>query len=322
MPTLPLRKRLLRVAHKHARMLRRIRRQADEDEAVGPFVDESDGSEDADGLEEDMSTISTVSSISSISSISSLSDTASLSSQMDLDEDEETSGMLGTELGIEFTDELYSTSSDCTILPDRMTSFVNGLCLALTAKPTTLISNSSHHALKPWEDQFKIHFRSIFHGRNILISRNWPHSRTSPPTIVAVIDWDFGGSQALQMFSRSSLIQKIPQMDKGRKFGKCEFVGRLPVDYGSAQMRCAPVQHVRSNIPPFDTNATHVAVAVMDVFSSSATIDGNIVLLFGNGVVRLTIHEGASSPIAYSPSKPFESPQQCLFNATRKIGDV
>ncbi|KAF8512812.1 hypothetical protein JB92DRAFT_3096698 [Gautieria morchelliformis] len=100
-------KRLLHTAHKHARMLWHIRCQADQDEAVGIFVDELNGSVQYR--------------LQQLQHLPPLGLGFPVVSYMDLDEEEETrylrrlrtlyvpqNGMLGTELGSEFTDECGS----------------------------------------------------------------------------------------------------------------------------------------------------------------------------------------------------------------------
>ncbi|KAF8515216.1 kinase-like domain-containing protein [Gautieria morchelliformis] len=74
-----------------------------------------------------------------------------------------------------------------------------------------------------------------FHGRNVLVSR------TSPRTIVAVIDWDFGGSQALpladddfEVISGPDDAKEAQEQEHWRKRID-ELIGKLPFDYGLVQ---------------------------------------------------------------------------------------
>ncbi|KAF8530666.1 hypothetical protein JB92DRAFT_2858704 [Gautieria morchelliformis] len=74
-----------------------------------------------------------------------------------------------------------------------------------------------------------------FHGRNLLVSR------TSPRTIVAVIDWDFGGSQALPLADKDFEVISGPEDEKEAREQEYwrkridELIGKLPFDYGLAQ---------------------------------------------------------------------------------------
>ena len=69
-----------------------------------------------------------------------------------------------------------------------------------------------------------------------------PRSRTRPPSIVAVIDWDFGGSQALPLADNLFEVISSPEdpveaeeQDRWQMLIE-DRIGRLPVDYGLAQM--------------------------------------------------------------------------------------
>jgi hypothetical protein len=98
-----------------------------------------------------------------------------------------------------------------------------------------------------------------FHGRDVLVRYNrhtlifllWltvtclPLSRTSPRTIVAVVDRDFGGSQALPFADDNFEVISDPddeteaqeQEDWQKRIH--ELIGRFPFDYESVQARHA-----------------------------------------------------------------------------------